>query len=156
MNRKQLLALGVPADCVPAAIAAVQQSAMDRTKINPKKLIPQLIAAPDVYLAHSHYAELAQAVIAEKEAEAVRPTDPIPHAQFGSDFDAASIQQIENACRLPIATAAALMPDAHCGYGLPIGGVLACDNAVVPYGVCLLYTSPSPRDRTRSRMPSSA
>ena len=24
------------------------------------------------------------------------------------------------------------------------------------YGVCLLYTSPSPRDRTRSRMPSSA
>ena len=25
-----------------------------------------------------------------------------------------------------------------------------------PIGVCLLYTSPSPRDRTRSRMPSSA
>ena len=27
---------------------------------------------------------------------------------------------------------------------------------VVLYGHCLLYTSPSPRDRTRSRMPSSA
>ena len=25
-----------------------------------------------------------------------------------------------------------------------------------PFGDCLLYTSPSPRDRTRSRMPSSA
>ena len=25
-----------------------------------------------------------------------------------------------------------------------------------PPGTCLLYTSPSPRDRTRSRMPSSA
>ena len=25
-----------------------------------------------------------------------------------------------------------------------------------PYYICLLYTSPSPRDRTRSRMPSSA
>ena len=25
-----------------------------------------------------------------------------------------------------------------------------------PHGACLLYTSPSPRDRTRSRMPSSA
>ena len=24
------------------------------------------------------------------------------------------------------------------------------------YNICLLYTSPSPRDRTRSRMPSSA
>src|SRR5258705_4903616 len=30
---------------------------------------------------------------------------------------------------------AALMPDAHSGYGLPIGGVLATDNAVIPYGV---------------------
>jgi tRNA-splicing ligase RtcB len=27
------------------------------------------------------------------------------------------------------------MPDAHSGYGLPIGGVLGCENAVVPYGV---------------------
>ena len=30
------------------------------------------------------------------------------------------------------------------------------DNALFPYYTCLLYTSPSPRDRTRSRMPSSA
>ncbi len=29
----------------------------------------------------------------------------------------------------------ALMPDAHAGYGLPIGGVLATQNAVIPYGV---------------------
>ena len=27
---------------------------------------------------------------------------------------------------------------------------------MIPYYSCLLYTSPSPRDRTRSRMPSSA
>ncbi len=27
------------------------------------------------------------------------------------------------------------MPDAHHGYGLPIGGVLATNNAVIPYGV---------------------
>ena len=32
---------------------------------------------------------------------------------------------------------------------------LATDRALLLYG-CLLYTSPSPRDRTRSRMPSSA
>ena len=29
-------------------------------------------------------------------------------------------------------------------------------NSIMPYQACLLYTSPSPRDRTRSRMPSSA
>jgi tRNA-splicing ligase RtcB (3'-phosphate/5'-hydroxy nucleic acid ligase) len=39
------------------------------------------------------------------------------------------------ACRLPIFLAGALMPDAHVGYGLPIGGVLATDNSVIPYGV---------------------
>lgn len=42
---------------------------------------------------------------------------------------------MNNACRLPIAVAGALMPDAHVGYGLPIGGVLATDQAVIPYAV---------------------
>lgn len=43
--------------------------------------------------------------------------------------------QMYVAMRLPVAVAGALMPDAHVGYGLPIGGVLATDNAVIPYGV---------------------
>lgn len=37
--------------------------------------------------------------------------------------------------RLPVTVAGALMPDAHAGYGLPIGGVLAVENAVIPYAV---------------------
>ena len=36
-----------------------------------------------------------------------------------------------------------------------IFGVLP-EDTLKPYNTCLLYTSPSPRDRTRSRMPSSA
>ena len=59
----------------------------------------------------------------------------IPYRQWGQDLDAQSIQQMERACSLPVALAAALMPDAHVGYGLPIGGVLATDNAVIPYAV---------------------
>src|SRR5258706_13855900 len=43
--------------------------------------------------------------------------------------------QMERACLLPVAVAGALMPDAHVGYGLPIGGVLATDNAGIPYAV---------------------
>ena len=38
--------------------------------------------------------------------------------------------------------------------GLTVTGVLVF--AMIKYNHCLLYTSPSPRDRTRSRMPSSA
>ena len=42
---------------------------------------------------------------------------------------------MDAASRLPIAVAGALMPDAHVGYGLPIGGVLATRGAVIPYAV---------------------
>jgi tRNA-splicing ligase RtcB len=42
---------------------------------------------------------------------------------------------MKNAARLPVAVTGALMPDAHQGYGLPIGGVLATENAVIPYAV---------------------
>lgn len=53
----------------------------------------------------------------------------------GEDFDAASLAQLQRACALPVAAAGALMPDAHVGYGLPIGGVLATRGCVIPYAV---------------------
>jgi len=58
-----------------------------------------------------------------------------PHRVWGTDHDAAALEQMKNACALPVAVAGALMPDAHVGYGLPIGGVLATDDAVIPYAV---------------------
>jgi tRNA-splicing ligase RtcB len=58
-----------------------------------------------------------------------------PWRQWGTDLDAASIEQMRAACALPVAVRGALMPDAHVGYGLPIGGVLATEGAVVPYAV---------------------
>ena len=63
------------------------------------------------------------------------PSQPITYRQWGTDLDANARQQMENACQLPVSVAAALMPDAHVGYGLPIGGVLATDSAVIPYAV---------------------
>ena len=52
-------------------------------------------------------------------------------------------------------------PQAHTSRGVSfetvITGIrLAQKQAAAELGICLLYTSPSPRDRTRSRMPSSA
>jgi len=58
-----------------------------------------------------------------------------PYRQWGFDLEPESVRQMDNACRLPVAVRGALMPDAHRGYGLPIGGVLATDNAVIPYAV---------------------
>ena len=61
--------------------------------------------------------------------------EPAPWRQWGSDLEPQAVQQMANACALPVAVAGALMPDAHVGYGLPIGGVLATDNAIIPYAV---------------------
>jgi tRNA-splicing ligase RtcB len=55
--------------------------------------------------------------------------------QWGEGLEPEAVNQMGRACQLPVAVAGALMPDAHVGYGLPIGGVLATDNAVIPYAV---------------------
>jgi tRNA-splicing ligase RtcB (3'-phosphate/5'-hydroxy nucleic acid ligase) len=51
------------------------------------------------------------------------------------NIDPNALKQMQRAARLPIASHGALMPDAHSGYGLPIGGVLATKDAVIPYAV---------------------
>ena len=59
-----------------------------------------------------------------------------PFSIYGeNEIDEQAKYQLYDALKLPVAVAGALMPDAHSGYGLPIGGVLATDNAVIPYGV---------------------
>ena len=60
---------------------------------------------------------------------------PAPYRIWGEDLEPTAVDQLKNACRLPVAVAGALMPDAHQGYGLPIGGVLATHEAIIPYAV---------------------
>jgi tRNA-splicing ligase RtcB (3'-phosphate/5'-hydroxy nucleic acid ligase) len=63
-------------------------------------------------------------------------TSKIDYRIYGAaEIEEGARHQMEVAMKLPIAVAGALMPDAHQGYGLPIGGVLATNNAVIPYGV---------------------
>jgi tRNA-splicing ligase RtcB len=135
VNKKQLIRLGVPEDCVPEAVAAIQRdaAAKQRSSIRPRKLIPQILDAPEVYLTDASYADFARRLIEWRNED--HEDVAIEYRQWGDDLDAASRQQMANACRLPMAVAAALMPDAHSGYGLPIGGVLALEDAVVPYAV---------------------
>lgn len=58
------------------------------------------------------------------------PVYGIEHIEVGA------LAQMRTAVKLPIAVAGALMPDAHQGYGLPIGGVLATTaNTIIPFAV---------------------
>ncbi|MBC7869694.1 MAG: RtcB family protein, partial [Chitinophagaceae bacterium] len=68
-------------------------------------------------------------------SENLRP-EALPFRIWGKDYiDPEAINQMTRAMSLPISVAGALMPDAHFGYGLPIGGVLATEGAVIPYAV---------------------
>lgn len=58
-----------------------------------------------------------------------------PWRKWGDGLEPEAVNQMARACQVPVAVAGALMPDAHVGYGLPIGGVLATENAVIPYAV---------------------
>jgi tRNA-splicing ligase RtcB len=65
-----------------------------------------------------------------KEEIADFPVWGLEHIEVGA------LAQMRTAIQLPIAVAGALMPDAHQGYGLPIGGVLATTaNTIIPFAV---------------------
>lgn len=54
---------------------------------------------------------------------------------FGSPVDEGAVKQIENVLRDERAVAGALMADHHLGYSMPIGGVVAYEDAISPTGV---------------------
>ena len=74
---------------------------------------------------------------AQGDAHPFTPRESMAPYRVWGDLDGEpdAVRQLRNACSLPVSVAGALMPDAHVGYGLPIGGVLATDNAVIPYAV---------------------
>jgi tRNA-splicing ligase RtcB len=62
--------------------------------------------------------------------------EPRPYGVWGPGLiEPGTTAQMENAMRLPVSVGGALMPDAHLGYGLPVGGVLATEGAVIPWAV---------------------
>ena len=96
-----------------------------------------IIQEPNAYKDHIHWKLLAEALIEHAAAQKgyLERETPAPYRIWGTDLEAGAIDQMKNAARLPVAVQGALMPDAHQGYGLPIGGVLATENAVIPYAV---------------------
>lgn len=130
MNARQLKKLGVPEECVSQFIIAVQSAAGAHRQV--KSIIPNVVADPRDFLDDPDFATAAKVLIDEREY--IRP-EPISYVTWGNDIDEGSHDQMKQACSLPMAIGGALMPDAHLGYGLPIGGVLALENAVCPFAV---------------------
>ena len=63
-------------------------------------------------------------------------TERIPIKLWLDDIDDAALEQAKNLANLPFAVKhIALMPDSHPGFGMPIGGVLATQDVVIPNAV---------------------
>lgn len=91
---------------------------------------------------HEFLAPLAELFLDKQKEQNFNSYDlednPKPYKVYGKQFiDQTAMRQMDTAMKLPVTEKGALMPDCHIGYGLPIGGVLATKNEVIPYGVGL-------------------
>jgi tRNA-splicing ligase RtcB len=134
MKTKDLLELGVPLGKPQRRavdfIASFLLKGGDRTRLRDE--IRAIVANPAAFVEDPLRGELAKSLV---NAPPPPRADPVPYQRWGENLEAEAVNQMEKACMLPVAVAGALMPDAHVGYGLPIGGVLATENAVIPYAV---------------------
>ncbi len=136
MKKRELLNLGVPYGAAAVAIEAVKKGASaGLSHIDMRQAIAGVVKDPNAHLEDPVWGELALSCAADASGSMVARAEPAPYRSWGSDFEPDSIRQMENACKLPVSVVGALMPDAHVGYGLPIGGVLATEGAVIPYAV---------------------
>lgn len=103
------------------------------------KILKQVLASPVEYMDDAILALIAEKLLPKPVAEGAEISlnqHGIQFNVFGTEhIEQGAMNQMYQAAKLPVAVAGALMPDAHHGYGLPIGGVLAVENAVIPYGV---------------------
>ena len=134
MNTKDFLRLGVPlGQATRRATDFISKFILgggNKSRLHEE--VAAIVANPSAFVDDPLRGEFAKALLnAPPPPRAV----PVKYRQWGEGLEHDAVMQMEKACLLPVSVAGALMPDAHVGYGLPIGGVLATDNAVIPYAV---------------------
>jgi tRNA-splicing ligase RtcB len=166
---KELRALGYPeGPVISIAMHLMQKNYKHHRKEEVMEILQKVLASPIEYKDDAVLALIAKELIKISESKAP-PSEGFGEAvslnQHGIQFNVFGQEHIEEgamhqmyqAAKLPISVAGALMPDAHSGYGLPIGGVLATENAVIPYGVgvdigcrmCLSIFDINPKELTQ-------
>lgn len=135
---KDLLKLGYPENnSINIAMGQISRYGKKEKKERLLMDAKAVLESPERYQGHGIWGKVAEALIQPvKVQQRQLKTLRSPYTIFGENqIDDAAKYQMFEALKLPVAVKGALMPDAHSGYGLPIGGVLATDNAVIPYGV---------------------
>src|SRR4051812_35603320 len=140
LTGKELRAIGYPeGPVISVAMSVMEKNFKYHTKENVVDILKEVLASPAGYLNDEVLAPISKMLMPKKETEGAEISlnnTGIQFNVFGTEYiEQGTMHQMYTAAKLPVAVAGALMPDAHQGYGLPIGGVLATENAVIPYGV---------------------
>jgi tRNA-splicing ligase RtcB len=141
ITAKELRAIGYPeSPIIPVAMNAMEKNYKHHSKEEVMDILKAVLASPADYKNDEVLGAIAERLLPTQEeidnAEISLNNTGVHFNTFGAEhIEQGAFHQMYSAVKLPVAVAGALMPDAHHGYGLPIGGVLATDNAVIPYGV---------------------
>lgn len=140
LKGKDLRAIHYPeGPVISIAMNIMEKNYKHEDKEDVMNILKAVLASPVEYANDAVLGLIAQQLLPKEVSEGAEITlneKGITYNIFGAEqIEQGALNQMNQAARLPIAVAGALMPDAHSGYGLPIGGVLATENAVIPYGV---------------------
>ncbi|MFN8300035.1 MAG: RtcB family protein [Chitinophagales bacterium] len=140
LRGKDLRSIGYPeGPVVSVAMQVMEKNYKHATAEEAIEVLVKVLAEPAEYITDEVLGAIAKLLVEEpkKVFEGVELNETgIPFNTYGAaHIEEGAFAQMQIAARLPVSVAGALMPDAHQGYGLPIGGVLATENAIIPYGV---------------------
>jgi tRNA-splicing ligase RtcB (3'-phosphate/5'-hydroxy nucleic acid ligase) len=139
INAKELRAIGFPqSPVIPIVMNTMEKNFKHSKKEDVMELLQKILANPIEYKNDAILGVIAERLLPEENNVIPKEglKEAIDFSIYGAEhIEESALHQMRTAAKLPISVAGALMPDAHHGYGLPIGGVLATKNAVIPYGV---------------------
>lgn len=138
LSGKDLIKLGFPKNnSINIALGQINRYRKREKKDSILTEAKEVLLHPEKFEGHGTWGKVAEGLINPVQVRMHQlKTTRAPFTIFGeNEIDQQAKFQLYDSLKLPISVAGALMPDAHSGYGLPIGGVLATTNAVIPYGV---------------------
>lgn len=140
LSGKELRELGFPqGPVIGIAMHIIEKKFKHLPGEDVVELLKAVLENPGAFQYHPVLSPVARLLITQPQTGSQYislDADGVHFDVFGAAYiEDEAFQQMVHAVRLPVSVAGALMPDAHSGYGLPIGGVLATEGAIIPYGV---------------------
>lgn len=137
MKEQDYINVGVRKDCIPDAFECAKRASKNGRfhGVTVRKLFKDIVENPSQFENDLDFAPLARKLLIPipPEKKLFFHDKPVPYKIFGREHIADNaIEQMNTVCELPPAVKGALNADAHWCYVIPVGGVLALDNAVCP------------------------